>query len=104
LADWLIVAFGDQVELPSCEVFLADEEVGQVGEILEEGALHEGDLVVDAGQLCDLIDEVQQSLRDAYYLVVHDLEELAQEKSGSFNEVDGVGLLLSSLEIVGLAQ
>lgn len=104
LADRLIIAFGNQVELPSGQIFLTDEEIGKVGEVFEEGALHEGDLVVDAGQLSDLVDEVKQGLRDAHHLVVHYLEELAQEESGSLNEVYGVGLLLGALQVVGLAQ
>lgn len=100
----LIVTLWDEVEFPIGEVFLAHEEVCEVGEIFEEGALHEGDLVVDAGQLGDLVDEVKQGLGDADHLIVHDLEELPEEQGGGLDEVDGVGLLLGALEVVGLTQ
>ena len=66
------------MELARGEVFLADEEVGKIGEILEEGALHECDLVVNAGQLGDLVDKVQNGLRNAHYLVVHYLEQFSE--------------------------
>jgi len=74
LADGLIVIFRDKVELSGGEVLLADEEIGKVGEIFEEGALHERDLVVDARQLCYFVDEVQDCLGNADHLVVHYLE------------------------------
>lgn len=70
----LIITLRHKVELPIGQVFLTHEEVSKVREIFEEGALHEGDLVVNAGQLRDFVDEVKQGLRDADDLIIHDLE------------------------------
>ena len=99
LADGLIV----KVELARLEIFLADEEVSKIGEILEEGALHECDLVVDAGQLGDLVDEVQKGLRNTHYLVVHYLEQFSEQQGGCLDKIYGVGFLLGYLGVIGLA-
>lgn len=100
----LVVTLGHKVELPIGQVFFAHEEVGQVGEILEEGALHECDLVVNAGQLGNFVDEVKQGLRDADHLIVHYLEQLPEQQGSGLNEVYRVCLLLGALEVVCLAQ
>ena len=105
LGDWLFIfSFSHHCELAGDKVLFGDEVVSQVAEIFEECAFHEGDLILNAGKLCDFVDEVKEGGWDAHDLVVHDLEEFPQEKRSSFNEVNGVGFLLGALDVIGLGQ
>ena len=105
LAEGVFLVFlGADCEFAVLYVFVVEEVVCEVAEVFEEGALHEGDLVVDARELGDFVDEFQEGLRDADDLGVHDLEEFAQEKRGDLYEVDGVGLFECEIDIVVLFQ
>lgn len=59
-------------------------------------------MVVNARQLGNLVDEIQESCGNSDYFIVHDLEEFAEQESCGFNEIDRVDLLLRSFLIVGL--
>ena len=83
----------EEAELALLDVLLGLEEAGHVGDVLEEGGAHEGLLAVEAGDLGDFVDEVEEARRDVDDLAAHDLEELAQEEAGLHDEVDGSDLL-----------
>jgi glycerol-3-phosphate responsive antiterminator len=59
-------------------------------------------LVVNARQLGNLVDEIQESCGNSDYFIVHDLEEFAEQESCGLDEIDRVDLLLRSFLIVGL--
>lgn len=59
-------------------------------------------MVVNARQLGNLVDEIQESCGNSDYFIVHDLEEFAEQESCGFDEIDRVDLLLRSFLIVGL--
>ncbi len=104
LTDWLIFTFSDKCKFAIGKILLVHEEVCKVGQVLEESAIHKGDLIIDAGQLCDLVDEIKKGGRDVDHFIIHDLEELTQKQSCCFYKVDGVSLLYLTLSIVCLVQ
>ena len=74
----LLVEFEVEAELALVDVDFVLEEAGHVGHIFEEGGLHEGNLAVQAGDLCYFIDEVENRGWNVDYFCAHYLEELPQ--------------------------
>lgn len=75
---------------PVLLVDLVQEERTQVARILEERRFTECDLVLQAGQLDHLHQEIQHERRYQGDSLVHDLEEDTQLVRRELDEVDGV--------------
>lgn len=88
-----------EAKLALLDVLLRLEEPSHVRDILKEGRPHEGFLAVEAGNLRDLINKVEQTGRYVDYLTAHDLEELPEQQTRLHDEING-GDLLSTIIIL----
>jgi hypothetical protein len=68
------------------------KEIGQIGDIFKEGRFHEGFLIFKTWHLGDLIDKVQNWLRNSDHFIIHNFKKFSEEKSGFLNKVNGVSL------------